>query len=119
MGFVEENIKKGMWMTLNGGKLLISKDEPDLTKDMFDFQEADIKTGGYGITDVSWRTKDEVWACGGSNTMYVSKDGGKTFTFDSSANSIPGNLYNIKFFTEYNNEGWALGSNGLLLHYRG
>ena len=119
MGFVEEDIKKGLWMTLNGGKLLITKDEPDLTKDTFNFVEADIKTGGYGITDVTWRTKDEVWACGGSNTMYVSKDGGKTFSFDSSANSIPGNLYNIKFFPEYNNEGWALGSNGLLLHYKG
>ena len=119
MGFVEDDIKKGMWMTLNGGKLFISKDEPDLTKDMFDFKEADIKTGGYGITDVAWRSKEEVWACGGSNTMYVSKDGGKTFSFDSSANAFPGNLYNIKFFPQFNNEGWALGSNGVLLHYRG
>lgn len=119
MGFVEDDIKKGIWMTLNGGKLVISKDEPDLTKDIFDFEESDIKTGGYGITDLAWRNKDEVWAVGGSNTMYVSKDGGKKFTFDSSANQVPGNLYNVKFFPEYNNQGWALGSNGLLLHYKG
>jgi photosystem II stability/assembly factor-like uncharacterized protein len=119
MGFVEEDIKKGLWMTLNGGKLLWFKDEPDLTKDTFDFQEANIKTGGYGVTDVAWRDKDEVWAVGGSNTMYVSKDGGKNFSFDSSANKIPGNLYNVKFFPKYDNAGWALGSNGLLLKYKG
>jgi photosystem II stability/assembly factor-like uncharacterized protein len=119
MGYVEGDIKKGLWMTLNGGKLLISAQEPDLTKDTFEFVEAEIKTGGYGITDVSWRDAKEVWAVGGSNTMYVSFDGGKTFTFDKSANSIPGNLYNIKFFPQYANAGWALGSSGLLLRYTG
>jgi photosystem II stability/assembly factor-like uncharacterized protein len=119
MGFVEGDIKKGLWMTLNGGKLLISPETPDLTQDEFDFQECNIKTGGYGITDVAWRTKDEVWAVGGSNTMYVSMDGGKNFSFDKSANSIPGNLYNVKFFPQYNNAGWALGSNGVLLKYIG
>ena len=66
-----------------------------------------------------YRTKDEVWACGGSNTLYVSKDGGKNFSFDKSANDIPGNLYNIKFFKEFGNKGFALGSNGLLLKYEG
>lgn len=119
MGFVEGDIKKGLWMTLNGGKLFISPNEPDLTKDDFDFQEADIKTGGYGITDVAWRTPTEVWAVGGSNTMYVSVDGGKTFAFDRSANSFPGNLYNVKFFKKYSNAGWALGSNGTLLRFTG
>jgi photosystem II stability/assembly factor-like uncharacterized protein len=120
MGFVEGDIKKGLWMTLNGGKLLVSPYEPDLTRDDFEFFEADIKTGGYGITDVAWRNPKEVWAVGGSNTMYVSTDGGKKFTFDSSANSIPGNLYNVKFFTQYGpTAGWALGSSGLLLKYKG
>jgi photosystem II stability/assembly factor-like uncharacterized protein len=119
MGYVESDIKKGLWMTLNGGKLLISPNEPDLTKDAFDFQEADIKTGGYGITDVAWRTPSEVWAVGGSNTMYLSTDGGKKFSFDKSANDFPGNLYTIKFFTKFNNMGWALGSNGMLLRYTG
>lgn len=119
MGFVEGDIKKGLWMTLNGGKLFISPNEPDLTKDEFDFQEADIKTGGYGITDVAWRTPTEVWAVGGSNTMYISTDGGKTFSFDRSANDLPGNLYNVKFFRQYGNIGWALGSSGTLLRYTG
>jgi photosystem II stability/assembly factor-like uncharacterized protein len=119
MGFVEGDIHKGLWMTLNGGKLLVANKDIDLNKDDFPFVEADIKTGGYGITDVAWRNTDEVWAVGGSNTMYVSFDGGKSFKFDKSANNIPGNLYNVKFFKEFSNAGWALGSNGLLLKYIG
>lgn len=119
MGFVQGDIHKGLWMTLNGGKLLISPKEVDLSKDSFDFDEADIKTGGYGLTDVAWRTDSEVWAVGGSNTMYVSTDGGKKFSFDKSANDLPGNLYNVKFFKEYGNMGWALGSNGTLLRFTG
>mmetsp|Transcript_58890 Transcript_58890/g.65972 ORF Transcript_58890/g.65972 Transcript_58890/m.65972 type:complete len:417 (+) Transcript_58890:64-1314(+) len=119
MGFVEEDLNKGAWMTLNGGKLLICYTEPDLKADTFDFKEANIKTGGFGITDVAWRNKEEVWAVGGSNTMYVSNDGGKNFSFDKSANNIPGNLYNVKFFKEFGNKGFALGSNGLLLKYVG
>ena len=119
MGFVEGDIHQGVWMTLNGGKLLISPKNVDLTKEDTDFVEANIKTGGYGITDVAWRSDNEVWAVGGSNTMYVSKDGGKNFSFDKSANNFPGNLYNVKFFKEYGNMGFALGSNGTLLRYRG
>jgi len=119
MGFVDGDIKNGLWMTLNGGKLLLSPKNPDLAQDTFNFQESEIKTGGYGITDVAWRNSNEVWAVGGSNTMYVSKDGGKKFSFDRSANDFPGNLYNVKFFKEFGNSGWALGSNGNLFRYMG
>lgn len=119
MGFIDGDIDKGLWMTLNGGKLLITDGAVDLGSENFDFKEANIKTGGYGITDVAWRSEKEVWAVGGSNTMYVSFDGGKNFSFDKSANAIPGNLYNVKFFKEFNNMGWALGSSGLLLRYKG
>lgn len=119
MGFVQGDIKNGVWMTLNGGKLLVSPKNVDLLGEDLNFKEANIKTGGYGITDVAWRSPNEVWAVGGSNTMYVSKDGGDTFSFDKSANKIPGNLYNVKFFEQFDNAGWALGSSGLLLKYKG
>jgi len=119
MGFVRNDIKNGLWMTLNGGKLFVSSEKVDLNTDEFPFNEANIKTGGYGITDVAWRTDNEVWAVGGSNIMYYSTDNGKNFSFDKSANDIPGNLYNVKFFPEFSNAGWALGSNGLLLKYQG
>jgi len=118
MGFVEGDLKKGVWMTLNGGKLLISPPGTDLDSEEVGFVESTIKTGGYGITDVAWRNDNEIWACGGSNTLYCSKDGGKTFQYDNSATKIPGNLYNVKFFDEYKT-GWALGSNGVLLRYTG
>lgn len=119
MGFVQGNIKNGVWMTLNGGKLLVSPKSVDLQSEDLNFKEANIKTGGYGITDVAWRSPNEVWAVGGSNTMYVSMDGGNAFSFDKSANKIPGNLYNVKFFEQFDNAGWALGSSGLLLKYKG
>ncbi|EJK69505.1 hypothetical protein THAOC_09231, partial [Thalassiosira oceanica] len=115
MGFVRGDIKNGVWMTLNGGKLLVSE-KADLSSEEFPFNEAAIKTGGYGITDVAWRNDNEVWAVGGSNTMFYSTDNGKNFSFDKSANDIPGNLYNVKFFPEFGNAGWALGSGGLLLN---
>jgi len=118
MGFVRGDIKNGVWMTLNGGKLLVSE-KADLSSEEFPFNEAAIKTGGYGITDVAWRNDNEVWAVGGSNTMFYSTDNGKNFSFDKSANDIPGNLYNVKFFPEFGNAGWALGSGGLLLKYEG
>ena len=51
--------------------------------------------------------------------MYVSYDGGKKFSFDKSANDIPGNLYNIKFFKDFGNMGFALGSNGVLMKFMG
>jgi len=119
MGFVQGDMRKGLWMTLNGGKLLISKQGVDLNTDQVDFNEANIKSSGYGLTDVAWRTPNEVWVVGGSNIIFGSQDGGKTFKFDSSANEFPGNLYNIKFFQEFGNTGWALGSNGVLLRYKG
>lgn len=115
MGFVDGDIDKGLWMTLNGGKLFVSPKNIDINAEDLKFEEANIKTGGYGITDVAWRSEKEVWAVGGSNTMYVSFDGGKNFSFDKSANALPGNLYNVKFFKEFGNAGWALGSNGNLL----
>merc|ERR1712176_1285130 len=40
MGFVEQDIKKRVWMTLNGGKLLVKNGDVDSTKDTFDFKEA-------------------------------------------------------------------------------
>jgi len=59
--------------------------------------------------------QNEVWAVGGSNTIYKSLDGGKSFSFDNSANNLPGNLYNVKFFED--GKGFALGSNGVLLKF--
>jgi photosystem II stability/assembly factor-like uncharacterized protein len=52
--------------------------------------------GRAGIIDVVWKDENEVWAVGGAGSMYVSKDGGKTFTFNKSADDVPGNLYKVR-----------------------
>lgn len=54
--------------------------------------------GTAGIIDVTWKDEKEVWAVGGGGSMFVSKDGGKTFTFNKSADDIPGNLYKVRVF---------------------
>jgi len=115
MGFVDNKAANGIWMSLNGGLLQIAKGG-DLQVDTPDFQSVPIKTGGYGIIDLGWKDKGEIWAVGGGGTMYASKDGGKSFKFDNSADDIPGNLYQVKFA---NNNGFVLGSDGVLLRYSG
>jgi len=57
MGFVEGDINKGVWMTLNGGKLFICDSEPNLKADTFDFKEANIKTGDLVLQMLHGETK--------------------------------------------------------------
>lgn len=64
IGFVRGDIKNGLWMKFNGGKLLVSPSSVDLDSEEFPFEEANNKTGGYGITDVAWRNENEVKAVG-------------------------------------------------------
>ncbi|KAG5190151.1 photosynthesis system II assembly factor YCF48-domain-containing protein [Tribonema minus] len=116
MGFVEGDINKGVWMTLNGGVMQISKsgDSLSVATDPT-FEPVDIKTGGYGIIDAAWKDAKEAWAVGGGGNLWVSMDGGKTYKYDKVADKIPGNLYTIKFFSP--ESGFVLGSDGVLLRY--
>jgi len=117
MGFVQNDATKGMWMTLNGGAVLLTPPNPNL--DQIDletvFETSKINSGGYGIIDMAWRSDQEVWAVGGSGIIFESKDGGKSFKFNGDAKDIPGNLYRVKFFDQ--NRGFAIGSNGVLLQF--
>merc|ERR1711988_425309 len=82
------------WMSLNGGLLQSTGPGVDLSVDQPEFKPISINTGGYGIIDLGWNdVNKEVWAVGGGGTMFVSRDGGKNFKFDNSADNIPGNLY--------------------------
>eukprot|EP01041_Mallomonas_annulata_P011861 gene11861-24854_t len=117
MGFINDDIKNGVWMTLNGGAFLKTGPNPDLSLVETDtlFKPCKISTSGYGIIDVCWKNDKSVWAVGGSGIIFESKDGGETFKFNSDAKDIPGNLYRIKFFGE--KKGFVLGSDGVLLRY--
>lgn len=117
MGFIGNDASKGLWMTLNGGSLLKTTPNPDLNQVDIEtlFEPSKINSGGYGIIDVCWRDELNVWAVGGSGVIFQSTDGGKTFKFNTDGKDIPGNLYRVKFFNE--NNGYAVGSNGVLLKY--
>ena len=117
MGFIGDDLKNGVWMTLNGGSMLKTDPNPDLTQVDVEklFKPCKINTGGYGIIDVTWKDEKNVWAVGGSGVIFESTDGGNSFKFNSDAKDIPGNLYRVKFFGK--NDGWALGSDGVLLKY--
>lgn len=78
------------------------------------FKPSKINSGGYGIIDVSWKDNKNVWAVGGSGVIFESVDGGQSFKFNDDAKDIPGNLYRVKFF---GNQGFALGSDGVVLKY--
>jgi len=108
---------EGVWMSLNGGLLTqtTQKGYNDLGSDSKElFQTSEIRTGGIGIVDAAFRTSTEGWAVGGSGVIYVTKDGGKNWSFDSSGNELPCNLYTVKFFNE-GKVGYMLGSAGILL----
>merc|ERR1711918_159107 len=107
----------GIWMTLNGGALLTTGPNPDLNVVDIEnlFESSKINSGGYGIIDVTWKDEKTVWAVGGSGVIFQSEDGGKSFKFNDNAKDIPGNLYRVKFFGD--NNGFAVGSDGVLLKY--
>jgi len=117
MGFIGNDAKNGLWMTLNGGALLTTPPNPDLNQVDIEtlFEPSKINSGGYGIIDVAWKDDTNVWAVGGSGVIFESQDGGKTFKFNDNAKDIPGNLYRVKFFGP--SKGYALGSDGVLLKY--
>jgi len=108
---------EGVWMSLNGGSLTQTtmKAYDELGSDTKEiFKYSDIRTGGVGIIDVGFRTDKEAWAVGGSGVIYVSRDGGTTWQFDSSGTDLPCNLYNVKFF-DNGKVGYMIGSAGILL----
>lgn len=107
----------GVWMSLNGGTLTQCaqngyEEFGKETKDLF--SQSEIRTGGIGIIDVGFRTPLEGWAVGGSGVIYLTKDGGKKWSFDPSGTELPCNLYNVKFFNG-GNVGYMIGSAGILL----
>ena len=46
MGFINKDLKKGLWMTLNGGVLQFSSPKFDLNEQTPEFEQVQIKTGG-------------------------------------------------------------------------
>lgn len=58
MGFVKGRAAEGLWMTLNGGAMQLSRQKPEGATDP-EFNDVAIKSGGYGIIDVAWKVRDK------------------------------------------------------------
>ncbi|KAK4523363.1 hypothetical protein GAYE_PCTG52G1257 [Galdieria yellowstonensis] len=119
MGFVQNDIRKGLWMANNGGFLSFSSPNPKIDEvTSIPFQRVDIRTGGYGILDVAFHPEknNEVWASVGSGILYKSLDGGKHWEKDPLLDHLGSVLYRIKFV---NHSGFILGAKGTSLRYNG
>jgi photosystem II stability/assembly factor-like uncharacterized protein len=113
MGFVKDRMADGLWMSTAGGEISKSSSSVDTQQINIPFEKLQIRSGGYGILDVTFLTDGKrAWAVGGGGTIFASKDGGATWSKDKAADDLPSNLYKIKFFGD---EGYILGSSGVLL----
>ena len=66
MGFVGGDVKKGVWMSLNGGSVLKTEPGIDLSQVDIDklFKESKLNSGGYGIIDLTYQDEKTAWAVG-------------------------------------------------------
>ncbi|CAA7403420.1 unnamed protein product [Spirodela intermedia] len=103
----------GLWLLARGGGLFLSKG----TGINEEFEEVPVRSRGFGILDVGYRSKDEAWAAGGSGVLLRTTDGGRTWSRDKAADNIAANLYSVKFVND--TKGFVLGNDGVLLRYLG
>ena len=110
MGFIGDNV----WLTCKGGDLYTAPVEQIDNVDAF--KQVKINSRGYGILDVKAVTKDVVIACGGGGSLWMSRDGGKTWKREKAADDIAANLYEI---TSSGGNTLIMGNDGVLLRYTG
>jgi len=104
--------KKGeLWLIARGGDLFLA-DVEGVTED---FTQQKIGARGFGILALGYRNDNEVWAAGGSGSLFKSVDGGHTFQREKQVDDVAGNLYEIKFVDD--KKGFVLGNDGILLRY--
>jgi photosystem II stability/assembly factor-like uncharacterized protein len=74
-------------------------------------------TNGYGYLDMAWDSNGAIWAGGGSGTLLVSEDGGKSWRKDPVGSQQPTNFSRISFLPD--GKGFILGERGSLLRWVG
>lgn len=96
-------------MTSRGGEVLTSSYQGLVQ--IFKYRK--IKSRGFGLLDISFRTSFEGYAVGGSGSVYETRDCGGTWR--GLKCSVSDNLYSVKFFSTAS--GFILGNDGILMRY--
>ena len=111
MGFQPDG---ALWMLARGAQLRFSPeaDSPD------EWSKPVVPiVNGYGYLDMAWDPSGAIWTGGGSGTLLVSNDGGKTWKKDPVGSQQPTNFTRIAFFDD--GKGFVMGERGSLLRWVG
>ena len=111
MGFQPDG---SLWMLARGAQLRFNAD----TSDVDTWGKAVVPiTNGFGYLDMAWDPQGAIWAGGGSGTLLVSTDNGKTWQKDPVGAQQPTNFTRILFSAD--GKGFVLGERGSLLRWVG
>ena len=111
MGFQPDG---NLWMVARGAQLRFNPDAS--TPEEWGKAVVPI-TNGYGYLDMAWDPRGAIWTGGGSGTLLVSSDGGKTWQKDPVGAEQPSNFTRIAFSPD--GKGFVLGERGSLLRWVG
>jgi len=111
MGFQPEG---GLWMVARGAQLRFNNDPADL--DAWSKPVIPI-TNGFGYLDLAWDPHGAIWTGGGSGTLLMSEDGGKSWRRDPVGSQQATNFSRIAFTPD--GKGFVLGERGSLLRWVG
>ncbi|MEY3462472.1 MAG: photosynthesis system II assembly factor Ycf48 [Cyanobium sp.] len=111
MGFQPDG---ALWMVARGAQLRFNPDAAD--PEQWSKPVIPI-TNGYGYLDLAWDPRGEIWTAGGSGTLLVSADGGKSWQKDLVGAQQPSNFTRIVFPSA--DKGFVLGERGSLLRWVG
>jgi photosystem II stability/assembly factor-like uncharacterized protein len=111
MGF---GLDDRLWLLIRGGEIQFSQ-----PNDYAAWEDplSPERRNRWGLLDLAYRTPDEIWAAGGSASLFVSTDGGQTWLKDQDVENVPSNFYRVIFFNP--EQGFILGQRGVLLKYQG
>ncbi len=111
MGFQPDG---NLWMLARGAQLRFNDDSSDVEA----WGKAIIPiTNGFGYLDMAWDPSGAIWTGGGSGTLLVSRDGGKSWQKDPVGAQQPTNFSRIAFTDD--GKGFVLGERGSLLRWVG
>lgn len=111
MGFQPDG---SLWMLARGAQLRFNPDPAD--PEQWSKPVIPI-TNGYGYLDMAWDPSGRIWTGGGSGTLLVSGDGGRTWERDPVGGQQPSNFTRIVFPAP--DKGFVLGERGSLLRWVG